>query len=107
MTSMTEKESCALPPSGSRMLAWIIATEAARATRMVVRNPAACPRAPRFSPMTAPASIVNAKRKAISVQVGLSGMFMGVDRMLAALIVRIRSVAATSGDNAMRCGLRW
>ncbi len=45
-------------------------------TRIVVRKPAAWPRAPRSNPMTPQASIVNSSRMAISGHVGSSGMFM-------------------------------
>src|SRR5690349_15703127 len=78
--SITPNDSAVLPSTDSRMLAWIMATEAARPTRIVVRRPAACPRAPRLSPMMAPATIVSASRIARSAHDGESGMFMGFRR---------------------------
>jgi MgtC family len=45
-----------------------------RATRIVVRRPAACPLAPRLKPIKAPAIIVNRRRTTMSVQVGNSGI---------------------------------
>ena len=59
------------------MLAWIMATDAAKHTSIVVRNPAAWPRAPLLNPMIAPASIVSARRTQISLQLGNSGISIG------------------------------
>jgi hypothetical protein len=76
--SITAKELDCFPSSGSRMLACIMAIEAARATRIVVRRPAAWPRAPRLNPINAPAIIVNRRRTMMSFQVGKSGICIGL-----------------------------
>ena len=64
------EELAALPLSESRRLASTIATHAASPTRMVVRNPAACPRDSLSSPIKAPATTVMSRRRAMSCHVG-------------------------------------
>lgn len=60
---MTPKQS-AVPPTGSRIFAWIIATDAAKPTSIVVRSRAASPRIPRLKPRAPPAIIVRTRRSA-------------------------------------------
>jgi len=79
MRSMTPKEPGVLPPIESRILAWIIAIDAAKPTKIVVLRPAACPCAPRSRPIAADAIIVSRSRIAISCQVGCSGMLFKPD----------------------------
>ena len=72
--SITTKDCGVFPLNDSRILVWIMATDAARQTNIVVRNPAAWPRAPLLKPMIAPASIVSARRTQISLQLGDRGI---------------------------------
>src|SRR5215469_2840089 len=77
-SSMT-KESEARPRVPSSRLTMIIASEAARQTRIVVRIPAGRPCSSRSMPIKAPAISVSARRRAISGQPRLSGMASSFD----------------------------
>ena len=97
--SMTANEPESFPPSDSRILAWIIATEAAKVTRIVVRRPAAWPRTPRLNPINAPATIVMTRRTKISSQVGWSGIIIGLSgARLRLQVIRGQLPAAMSGS---------
>src|SRR5262249_56816465 len=74
-----EKESEARARVGSSRLTMIIASEAARQTRIVVRIPAGRPCSSRSMPISAPAMSVSARRSAISGQPKVSGMASSFD----------------------------